>query len=392
MVDEQTSGLLGVVTILRVALIVWAAIVVAVDINGTTPIHGFRAVVVLIGLTVWTAGFASLIRTRSEALARRPVIVVDLIVSAIAAAADPFVYPGPHPQSFPSAWPLSGAVVVGITRGRRAGALAGLVIGAVGAIGVMLAVDGGIEGRLLGSGGTIVLLAVSGFLAGVLSDRIREVELTRARAQIREETARQLHDGVLQTLAVVQRRSDDTELVRMARDQEVDLRAFIATPVGSNDSPPDGADAVVLSDALRRVLRDQERRFATRVELLVVDEPPVLSAAITDAVRGAVAEAVANASKHGGASLVRVFVDTEDDLLHVEVRDDGSGFDTTMTSEGTGITRSIRGRVSEVGGSVGISSGSGSGTNVTVEIPVGSRGRMSRRWIRSGRSRNSGHR
>lgn len=365
-IDEQTAGLLGVVVVLRMALIVWATIVVVVDVVGVTSIHGVRATVLLVVLTLWTGVFAWLLQNRSTVLATTRFGVSDIAVSAIAAAADPIVYPGPHPQSFSSAWPLSGAVVAGIVRGPRTGAVAGFVIGAAGAASVATVADGGMSGRVLGSLGTIVLLTVSGFLAGMLSNRIREIELTRARAQMREETARRLHDGVLQTLAVIQRRSDDTELVRLARELETDLRSFIALP----DRTDLHAEAGTLSEMLRSTLAGQERRFGLRSELVVVDEPSTMPTAVRDAINGAVSEAITNASKHGNASLVRVFVDSEDDVVRCEVRDDGTGFDTARTVEGTGITRSIRGRIDDVGGNVDIRSRPGDGVTVTLTVPL----------------------
>lgn len=366
LVDEQTTGLLSVVVVLRMALIVWASIVVIVDVVGVTAIHTIRATVLLIILTLWTVVFAWFLRNRSTVLASLPFGVADVAVSAVAAAADPVVYPGPHPQSFSSAWPLSGAVVAGIIRGPRAGAGAGFLIGAAGAGSVSVVADGGISGRVLGSMGTVVLLTVSGFLAGLLSNRMRQIELTRARARMREETARRLHDGVLQTLAVIQRRSDDDELVRLAREQETDLRSFIAEPIDVDANEDDRA----LSETLRSAMTHQERRFGLRTELVVVDEPATVPSSVNEAFAGAVSEAIANASKHGRASLVRIFLDSEDGLVRCEIRDDGTGFDTQNVTEGTGITRSIRGRVTEVGGTVDIASRSGHGVAVTIIVPL----------------------
>lgn len=371
--DEQTHGLLGVVVILRVALIVWTTAVVVVDITGITSIHASRAVVLLGVLAAWTSSFAWLLRRRPGVVASNGFTVADVVVSALAAASDPFVYPGQHPQSFPSAWPLSGAVAAGIVAGPRAGTLAGSVIGTVGGVSTAVLSDGGLSGRLLGSLGTIVLLSVAGLLAGVLSDRMRHAELSRARAQIREETARRLHDGVLQTLAVIQRRSDDPELVRLAREQEADLRSFISVPAPAEDPSGRGAttsSATAVSDSLRRALADQQRRFGLRTELVVVDEPADVPVRTVEAVTGAVTEAVTNASKHGGASSVVVFVDHEDGFLRCEVRDDGSGFDTGLVTEGTGMTRSIRGRIDEVHGRVDITSKPDKGVTVRMTVPL----------------------
>lgn len=367
--DEQTRSLLGIVAVLRAALILWAVIVVAVDVTGTTKINGAVAVTALSGLALWSVLSAWTVRNRPGLATSRAFVGTDVLIATMAAALDPVVYPGAHPQSFASAWPLSGAVVAGLVFGPGIGALAGVLIGSGGALSIAVVVERGLGGRILGALGTVVLLAVAGTLAGLVSERLRRAELTTARAQIREEVARKLHDGVLQTLAVIQRRSSDAELVELARDQEAELRSFIASPTGSSGDTGEGEAPERLSAALRSVLRQQEKLHGISCSLVVVDEPEHIGGPIVSALCGAVGEAVTNAAKHGGARAVTVFVDSESGAIICEVSDDGSGFDTVATSEGIGLTRSVRGRIADVGGSVDIHSTLGRGTRVRMVVP-----------------------
>ena len=97
------------------------------------------------------------------------------------------------------------------------------------------------------------------------------------------------------------------------------------------------------------------------------NHPPV-SPLVIEAIAGAVGEALTNASKHGDARRATVFVDV-DDTVFCSVKDDGAGFDPEQTPEGLGITASIRGRLTEVGGSVTVTSRQGQGAEVALTAP-----------------------
>ena len=53
----------------------------------------------------------------------------------------------------------------------------------------------------------------------------------------------------------------------------------------------------------------------------------------------------------------------------VTVTDDGSGFDVDRAVAGQGLTRSVRERIEEVGGTVVVRSTVGSGTEVALWVP-----------------------
>jgi signal transduction histidine kinase len=216
----------------------------------------------------------------------------------------------------------------------------------------------------------VVTYSLGGAVAGYAAHKLREAEREVGLVRAREEVARTLHDGVLQTLAVVQRRSDDDELVRLARDQEQELRHFLFGTEPARHRRRRGGTGVDLEAALRDVVAHVGRRDGLRAVVVVAGDLRPVSAPIARAVRGAVAEALTNAAKHGHAAHATVFVDPGDDEdLFCSVKDDGTGFDPTSVVEGEGLTRSVRGRLHEVGGRAEIDGRPGRGAEVRLWIP-----------------------
>lgn len=102
----------------------------------------------------------------------------------------------------------------------------------------------------------------------------------------------------------------------------------------------------------------------TTLTLDVVDNecPPV----VESTAYFVVAEALANAVKHADAGAIAVLLRRQDDVLHVEVRDDGDG--GARAGAGSGLTGMAE-RVEALGGAVRITSADGHGTTIRAEIP-----------------------
>jgi signal transduction histidine kinase len=120
-----------------------------------------------------------------------------------------------------------------------------------------------------------------------------------------------------------------------------------------------------LDDGLSAALAHLVRDSAVPVELVVEDAPLPDLAAVT--AYYVVAESVANATKHAGATRIAVAVRVGGGRLHVTVSDDGVG----GAQDGFGLT-SLRDRVGSAGGRITVDSPAGSGTTVTAVIPCGS--------------------
>ncbi len=269
-------------------------------------------------------------------------------------------------QSLPWAWPHVAIFTTAVVFGLRPALAVATLLAACSWWGE-LNVRGGSD-SWVGVGSKSALYFLAAFGVAFVMSRLREASTQISAARALEEMARTLHDGVLQTLAVVQRRSDDTELVNLARRQDADLRSYLWGP----DLPGELGDTV--GEAARRA-RDG---YGVDVSLLLPDDLPARSSEVRHALAGAVGEAITNAAKHAGASRITVFGeplegDADCHTIYVSVNDDGQGF-APGAEEGDGIRSSIRDRITDVGGRVTIFSSPDSGAE--VQFWVGGRREM----------------
>ena len=194
----------------------------------------------------------------------------------------------------------------------------------------------------------------------------RELEAERAgrvREMERAEIAAHLHDSVLQTLALIQRRAgNEHDVVRLARAQERELRGWLF-----NDP---GRDAGQLSDRIKSVAAEVEDLLGHPVEVVAVGDTAMTEG--HEALVQAAREAMLNASRHGGGP-VSVYVEAAESQVDVFVKDRGPGFELKdVPADRLGVRESIIGRMQRHGGSATILSGR-DGTEVRLRLPAEAR-------------------
>jgi signal transduction histidine kinase len=182
----------------------------------------------------------------------------------------------------------------------------------------------------------------------------------RIRSQERAEVAAHLHDSVLQTLAMVQRSDDPTEVAALARRQERELRAWLA----GRPAPGQGGR---LASALEAAAAEVEEQHGVPVEVVAVGDRELDQA--HEAVVAAAREAMTNAAKFGAGSPVDVYAESDGGRTQVFVRDRGPGFDTAaVPPDRRGVSESIVGRMERHGGRARVTSAPGSGTEVELVL------------------------
>jgi signal transduction histidine kinase len=128
-----------------------------------------------------------------------------------------------------------------------------------------------------------------------------------------------------------------------------------------------GIHPAILSErGLQPALRALARRCAVPVEL-DLRTGRRLPEHVEVAAYYAVSEALANAAKHAKASVVYVELDTPDAILQLAIRDDGIG--GADPAQGSGLV-GLSDRIEALGGTLQVTSPTGSGTTLLIEIPV----------------------
>jgi signal transduction histidine kinase/phage shock protein PspC (stress-responsive transcriptional regulator) len=187
---------------------------------------------------------------------------------------------------------------------------------------------------------------------------LTEERAERIRTQERAEVAAHLHDSVLQTLALMQKRADDPrEVAALARRQERELRAWLN---GSRDER-----GATLAAALEAAVAELEDAHGVPVEVVAVGDRPLDEAG--EALVAAAREAVLNAVKFAPGAAISVYAEVRGDEVEVFVRDRGPGFDLdAVPPDRRGLRESVVGRMARHGGRAEIHTRPGEGTEVEL--------------------------
>jgi signal transduction histidine kinase len=217
-------------------------------------------------------------------------------------------------------------------------------------------------------GVVLVIAAVVAFLGPwwvrIARDLAQERQ-ARVRAEERADIAARVHDSVLQTLALIQRRADDPQkVVQLARMQERELRSWLF----EGRAPGEIDENLTFAGGVRQIQQDVEARHGVPVEAVTVGDCGLDDN--LNALLGAAREATVNAAKWSGAGVISLFAEVEAGEVSIVVRDRGKGFDpAAVPGDRKGLAESVHGRMTRRGGSVIVNSVQGEGTKVTLTMP-----------------------
>lgn len=238
-------------------------------------------------------------------------------------------------------------------------------------------------------GGLLLLLAVQVPLAWTLARRLKRAQLEReallsrsleVSAAERRRIARDLHDGVVQSLAGAAYSLDAeasgarpdqpelaaaiTDIARLLRQSVRDLRTLIV-----DIAPPDLAGPrleTAISDLLAPLAASGVETNLDVAGLEAVDRETAV------AVFRSIQEAVRNTAAHAGATRIDVTVNANADGAALEVRDNGRGFTAddllARRREGHVGIAMLKTLVEDAGGRLSVSSEPGHGTAIRASF------------------------
>lgn len=295
-------------------------------------------------------------------------VVIALMLSTKWVATDHWIADN---QSWPTTlWATNATISAALQLGPLGGMAAGVAVMATAAV---------LKGYVsvnLGRNATIVIEIAVGLAVGMaaLTARRAHAELEKAARlaaalEERERLSRQVHDGVIQVLALVSRRGREiggptAELAALAGEQERQLRRLVT----DTDIDAHAGTATDVGALLRR-------RSSDRVSLSLPGEQVLLPDATARELFAAAENALDNVVAHAGAD-AHAYVLLEDlgDSVMVSIRDDGVGIPDGRLAEAVrqghiGVAKSIVGRMNWLGGQAVLNTEPGGGTEWELTVP-----------------------
>jgi signal transduction histidine kinase len=200
-----------------------------------------------------------------------------------------------------------------------------------------------------------------------------EEERRRLSRELHDETA-QLFSAVKLQLGVAREQATASILPTLDRALALVDEGIQSIRNVTNSLRPSLLDDLGLIPAIRALVHDFADRSGIVGEFVSVDRLPVLSAGAELGIFRAVQEGLANVVRHAHARAFRVGLGVEEGDVVLRIRDDGQGLPDggnidAFERRGHMGLAGMRERIHAVGGTLGVGSLPGGGTEIVVRVP-----------------------
>ncbi|WNQ11591.1 sensor histidine kinase [Paenibacillus aurantius] len=230
------------------------------------------------------------------------------------------------------------------------------------------------------------LSRVTRILESAKNRQLLGLKIILAQEEERKRIAREIHDGLAQTMANVVLRTEISERMLgmqqydAVKEELVDLKGQVRTGLEEVrkmifNLRPMALDDLGLVPTLRRFVQDYEDKTRIRTQFDFYGKETRLPSGMEVAIYRLIQEAFSNVMKHAEASFISLEVTFTKETVLIVVRDNGKGFDVELVeakiSKGTNFgLMGMRERIELLEGRMQFESSQEGGTKITMQIPI----------------------
>ena len=204
-------------------------------------------------------------------------------------------------------------------------------------------------------------------------------DIDEVRSNVKRNIALELHDNILNRLAGVRlnlfaiSRKQDEETIKKALEYvdyirviEQEIRAFSHHLHNESEIYKSG-----FKNILEELLKNQKETYSAECNCDIFFDEAMnnMSPEIKMNVYRIIQEAFNNINKYANATKIGLALDVDDGFLHLEINDNGTGFNVKKVKNGIGL-KNMKSRAEAMKGEIFIASEKGKGTNIKLKIPL----------------------
>ena len=204
-------------------------------------------------------------------------------------------------------------------------------------------------------------------------------DIDEVRSNVKRNIALELHDNILNRLAstrlnlfAISRRQDE-ETIKKALEHidsirviEQEIRAFSHELHRESEINKSN-----FKNILEELLKNQKETYSAECNCDIFFDEAMnnMSPEIKMNVYRIIQEAFNNINKYANATKIGLALDVDDGFLHLEINDNGTGFNVKKVKNGIGL-KNMKSRAEAMKGEIFIASEKGKGTNIKLKIPL----------------------